>query len=89
VKRSATAIASIAILLGLSVLWAFQSPVRRSKLGQLKEGMSQDDVRAVLGEPTKVYPGQWTYKRPLVFGFVNIHWKLDGTFDGEVNFERF
>ena len=70
-------------------LRAFSDPVPADKLKRLRKGMSQDEVRAILGNPTKVYPGQWTYKRMLVFGFVNLHWLPDGSFDGHVNYERF
>ena len=69
---------------------AFGDPVSPERLKQLQKGMAKEKVRAVLGELTKRFGlGQWTYKRPMVFGFVNIHWQDDGTFDGEVNYERF
>ena len=70
--------------------WAFQSPVPISRLELLRKGMSQQEVRAILGDPTQEYgQGQWTYKKPFVFGFVNIHWQGDSTYIGEYNFERF
>ena len=60
------------------------------RLHRLRKGMTQDEVRAVLGSPTKVYGSdQWTYQRRFVFGFANIHWQADGTYDGEFNYERF
>lgn len=69
---------------------AFSDPVPSERLRRLQKGMTQDEVRAVLGPPTTVYDsGQWTYQRPLVFGYVNIHWQADGTYDGEFNYERF
>ena len=71
-------------------LWAFSHPVPSQRLQRLRKGMTREEVRAVLGEPTKTYGGQqWTYERPFVFGFVNIHWQADGTYDGEFNYERF
>lgn len=84
---------SICVVVGLGValgVWAFQEPVQPSQLARLKQGMTKTEIEAILGKPTKIYPsGQWTYKRPLVFGFVNIHWYADGTYDGEYNYERF
>ena len=77
-------------LLAALCLRAFSDPVPMELLQSLRKGMSQDDVRSVLGPPTKVYgSGQWTYRRQLIFGFVNIHWQADGTYDGEFNYERF
>ena len=83
-------IVSILLLLAVTVCRAFSDSVPTARLQQLREGMTKEEVRVILGQPTKRYGvGQWTYKRHLVFGFVNIHWQDDGTFDGEVNYERF
>lgn len=85
-------VAVVLVILGLIVtlcLRAFSDPVPIARLQKLQKGMTQDEVRSVLGPPSAVYEGQWTYQRQLVFGFVNIHWAADGTFDGEVNYERF
>ena len=79
------AIASVAAL----CLRAFADPVPMERLNSLRKGMTQDEVRSALGPPTRIYPGQWTYQRPLVFGFVNIHWQAEGTYGGEFNYERF
>jgi hypothetical protein len=69
---------------------AFLDPVPMGRLQRLRKGMTKDEVRQLLGEPTKDYgSSQWTYQRPFVFGFVNIHWQADGTYDGEYNYERF
>ena len=68
---------------------AFSVPVPMERLNSLRRGMTQDEVRSALGPPTRIYDGQWTYQRPLVFGFVNIHWQPDGTYDGQFNYERF
>jgi hypothetical protein len=67
----------------------FSDPVPKERLHRLQKGASQDQVRSVLGPPTRTYDCQWTYERPLAFGFVNIHWQADGTYDGECNYERF
>jgi len=79
------------VVLGFALaVRAFQQPVQPDRLAKLKLGMTKAEVEAALGRPAKVYEsGQWTYKRPLVFGFVNIHWQADGTYDGEYNYERF
>lgn len=60
------------------------------RLHSLQRGMTQDEVRSVLGPPTTIgEAGQWTYQRALVFGYVAIHWDADGTYDGQFNYERF
>ena len=52
--------------------------------------MTQEEVRKILGPPTKIYGGtEWSYERPFVFGYVNIQWQSDGTYDGQYNYERF
>ena len=69
---------------------AFQAPVPLQKISQLKNGMTQSEVKAILGEPSKIYPsGQWTYDRLFVFGFVNLHWEVNDTYNGKYNYERF
>jgi hypothetical protein len=87
-KRLISTLVVVGLLTAL-VVRAFSAPVSMRKLQQLRRGMTQDEIRAVLGEPSKIYGSQWTYRRQLVFGFVNIHWQGDGTYDGEFNYERF
>lgn len=81
-----TVIVALTVIVGLR---AFLEPVPREQLEQLRKGMTKDEVRRILGEPAEDYGGQWTYARPLVFGFVNIHWLTNGTYNGEYNYERF
>ena len=77
-------------LLAAFCLRAFSDPVATERLHRLRKGMTQDEVRSVLGPPTTIYEsGQWTYQRRLVFGYVNIHWQADGRDDGDFNYERF
>lgn len=69
---------------------AFSDPVPMERLHGLRKGMTKGEVQSLLGPPTKIYEsGQWTYQRRFVFGFVNIHWQEDGTYDGDFNYERF
>ena len=71
------------VTLGLTAivcLRLFSDPVPMERLHRLRKGMTEDEVRSILGPPTKVYDsGQWTYQRPFVSGYVNIHWGADGT----------
>jgi len=69
---------------------AFSEPVPIDRIKSLQKGMTQDEVQSILGPPSKIHEsGQWTYQRAWVLGFVNIHWKSDGTFNGDFNYERF
>src|SRR5689334_8555072 len=77
-------------LMAVLCIRAFSDPVPLENLQRLRKGMTKEEVRVILGAPARTYGSdQWTYQRPLVFGFVNIHWKADGTYDGEFNYERF
>lgn len=79
------AIGAVAVLIFRSL----SHPVPAHRLYQLRKGMTQEEVRAILGPPTKTFPsGQWTYQRPFVFGHLNIHWHTNGTF-GAFKYERF
>jgi hypothetical protein len=86
---------AIVVLVGLFAvpvlgIRAFLDPVPVERLQRLRKGMTQDQVRQVLGEPTTICAGgQWIYQRPLVFGFVNIQMGADGIYPGEYNYERF
>lgn len=91
-NRLVPVLASVVIVGTLVALCfrAFSDPVPVERLKRLQQGMSQDEVRSIIGQPARIYQsGQWTYERRLVFGFVNIHWREDGTYDGEFVFERF
>ena len=72
---------------------AFQPPVSLAKLEAVTPGMSQSQVREILGPPTRTYPGlsyavhgtnyqtggQWTYQRSLTFGYINVLFDTNGT----------
>ena len=69
---------------------AYLDSVPIDSLERLQNGMTKNEVKSLLGPPTEIYSdSQWAYKKFLVFGFVNIHWKEDGTYDGEYNYERY
>jgi hypothetical protein len=77
----------------LLIISAFRPPVPLERVRAIKPGMTETEVRQILGEPTKIYRpfnhsmqgtnytarGQWTYIHPLRFGFVNVHWETNGT----------
>lgn len=85
-------IVTVLVIIAIAFLGvrAFQNPIPTHKLDFLEQGMNKEEVLRILGPPTKEYAsGQWTYSRPLVFGFVNIHWDPEGHYPGWYNFERF
>ena len=83
-------ICSVAVLGTALGVWAFRDPVPTDRLARLQKGLTKAEVEDILGKPSKVHSsGHWTYTRPLVFGFVNIHWQSDGTYGGDYNYERF
>ncbi|MDX1953399.1 MAG: outer membrane protein assembly factor BamE [Verrucomicrobiota bacterium] len=84
---SIIAIFCVILLLGFR---AFQPPVPLSKLTQVKRGMTRDQVREILGEPSKESPGggQWTYDRFLAFGYVNVSFQTNGTVS-DAHYEEF
>ncbi len=91
-KRIPPHIAIMALILVLLVgfgIRVFLDPVPQGKLDQLRKGMSKEEVRQILGSPTRDYGYQWTYERTFVFGYINIHWLEDETYDGKFNYERF
>jgi len=95
-------VVATAILVWLGIR-AFQPPIPLAKLESLRKGVSRERVRETLGMPGKIYPGgreysvrgtnyvtteQWTYTRPLTFGYVNIHFDTNGIFSYH-NYEEF
>jgi hypothetical protein len=71
---------------------SFQPPVSLAKLEAVKPGMTELQVREILGSPSRIYPplsytvrgtnyqtgGQWTYQRFLTFGYVNVLFGTNG-----------
>lgn len=85
----------ICIILIASAVRAFKCPVRGGEMSlvALVEGMTKEDVRAILGEPWQVVPrvpasksryrnkplgDTWIYKEIGVFGYVRVEWYADG-----------
>jgi hypothetical protein len=68
-------------------LWKFNAPpVDKRKLSMLKIGDTQEEVRLILGEPTKVYGAngcEWAYSRPLGWSIVYVF------FDDARRFSRY
>jgi hypothetical protein len=88
-KKLAGVCLGIFLFISCILIWSFQPPISSNRAVQLRKGMQPSEVRRILGEPNKVYDGQWTYSKPFVFGFVNIHWDTNGAYDGDFNYERF
>lgn len=89
-KKRLMIAAILIVISGSFLLRLYQDPTPSDRLELLKKGMPKEQVKSILGPPVKEYDyGQWTYSRPLVFGFVNINWQNDGTYDGEYNYERY
>lgn len=89
-KVAVKILAVFLVLLVFGGFYALQPPVDETKLQLLQKGMNKAQVEGILGTPTKVYSsGDWQYSKPLVFGFVNLSWEKDDTYDGEYNYERF
>jgi len=62
-------------------LWNFdRPPFALSKLDGLTQGMTQDQVREVLGAPSSVYEDSWAYSRtgawPIVYVYFDEAGKL-------------
>jgi hypothetical protein len=79
--------ACLAVVVVLGIKHAFEPPVPLERVRSIKEGMTEQEVRQILGAPTQVYPvgsaytvagtnyvlgGQWTYTRFLTCGYVNV-----------------
>jgi len=80
-KRAIVILSAAACLLVVAVLGikrAFEPPLPLEKVDAIREGMTEQEVRQILGVPTKIYPtGQWTYTRFLTFGYVNVLFGTD------------
>ena len=77
VKWVYCSVAVVALLLGVR---AFVPPVPDHLLSAVQPGMSPSQVIHLLGPPTRQYAnGQWTYTRPLTFGYVNVLFTTNGT----------
>lgn len=77
---------ALTLVLGFSyVMWNFnQPPFRLAKLQTLQRGMSQQQVKQILGEPNSVSDGQWAYSRQLSWPIVYIYFDEQGLFKESV-----
>ena len=82
-------ISIVVVIAGLIGLRLFSDPVPQDRLNDLRAGMTKQEVREVIGNPTGDYDGHWSYSRFMVFGFVNIHFDAGGRYLGDYNYERF
>jgi hypothetical protein len=63
------------------MFWSFnQPPFSLSLLEQLEVGMTQDEVKSILGDPDSVDPMHWTYSRPFSWPIVHITFDNNGKF---------
>ena len=74
------ALIGIAVAAGWAVRRAFEEPVDMKACNTLKAGMTQPQVRAILGPPRDSHPadGDWRYRRPFVLGYVTILFDSEG-----------
>ena len=68
--------------LGLGILgWQFdRPPFELTKLDGLVPGMSQDQVRDVLGPPSSVFHDSWAYSRMLSWPIVYVYFDESGRY---------
>jgi hypothetical protein len=105
VKKESLHFYTVVVVFGAALFFgirAFQPPVSVKKMGDVKAGMSQSQVKELLGPPTRVYPaanfsvngknyqtaGQWTYTLFLTFGFFNISFDTNASVAAS-NYEKF
>jgi hypothetical protein len=70
----------VAIAIGY-MLWSFnQPPFPLSRLDELNKGMTEDEVRRILGEPNTLHPRHWTYSRLFSWSIVHITFDSNGRF---------
>jgi outer membrane protein assembly factor BamE (lipoprotein component of BamABCDE complex) len=85
---SATAIVLVIIFvllvmeLGLFDYVVPTSPVPQKRLEQLSPGMSQEQVRAIIGTPSKIHDNgrEWVYTKGLSWSMTMVYFDDDGRF---------
>jgi outer membrane protein assembly factor BamE (lipoprotein component of BamABCDE complex) len=93
--RTAKVVGLVVLLMAAALVTrhAFGPPIPPGRMAQIKPGMSEEDVRRILGAPEHVIRGghaytsngtrhvtggQWTYTRPFTFGYVNVLFDTNG-----------
>jgi hypothetical protein len=72
------ALTSVSIVLAFAMYWCVGPVIPRYRLKQVKEGMTQDQVRAIIGEPDSVYGGGWQYRKWPNPGWVDVLFDTEG-----------
>lgn len=76
----ATVVLLPVLLFGL-LCWNFdQPPFALAKLQRLHEGMTQEEVREILGEPHGRDSTGWHYARPFAWPIVHVRFDINGRF---------
>lgn len=61
------------------LVWQFdRPPFDLTKLQQLERGMTQQQVRQMLGEPRSTTGRTWSYSRPMVWPVVHVRFDASG-----------
>ena len=82
-RKNFTAILAVVVLLSVVgfglMLWQFnRPPFDLAKLPQMQRGMTQQQVRQILGEPRSYDATGWHYARPLAWPIVHVRFDASG-----------
>lgn len=76
---------ALPLLTALFVVSAFNAPpFPLERLDQLSPGMTQADVKEVLGPPSERYDDSWVYSRSFSWPLVRIYFDDQGQFSRSV-----
>ena len=85
VGRLAMGLLVVLVLAFSYLLWNVnQPPFRLEKLQLLQKGMSKQQVKQILGEPSDDFNDHWAYSRPLSWPIVYIYYDERGLFKESV-----
>jgi hypothetical protein len=77
--HAAGIVLAIAVAYGAFLIWRFdQPPFDLAKLEQLTPGMTQDQVRGILGAPSRQRADSWSYSAFLAWPLVEISFDASG-----------
>jgi hypothetical protein len=71
-----------AVLLCLIGMWVFSDPFPQDRLEELKVGMTREQVKKVIGNPTRNSGGLLTYSRFMKIGSVDIFFDENDRYTG-------